>query len=292
MKRFISTIALFAIGAWSLGLAQFLLPKALAQSVPTLSPPPPLVEMTNSPLTPASSNNGTVHFSFKPCDRVGHQTFSNGLVHYSIWSNAANWTPNWGMNQNVVWKTTEPSAMQRSYSVPPGAYSYEVTAMHGRDSDPSYVFCSQYLYVVVLPGSDRYVTETMYEGLADPIPRVFIYGLASPAFDVSVFRYRSNPECNASLSGVAGTPLDVERDKVGYYASDGYMSFPNEKGAVFGVKVTPKGSTQSRTYRVVADYPDSIVSITPNSARFDVVPSTESSDSVSDTLLCPSTRSR
>jgi hypothetical protein len=55
---------------------------------------------------------------------------------------------------------------------------------------------------------------------------------------------------------------------------------------VFGVEVTPKGSTQTRTFRVAADYPDSIVSITPTSSRFDIGGLMQSKDGASDVLLC------
>lgn len=240
---------------------------AFAQTTIT-TPAPPMPQITDSPVLPASAATGKVDFAVNLCDSAKWRVFKDGTIHYSIWSGVENDPPNWHTDRNVRWQSGDPSALHQSFTIPPGAYSYEVTATHGHDS--SLVYCSLYYYVVVLPGSERHVPGTMYEGMGDPIPLVFIYGLANPDADVAVFRYPTNPTCGSRLAGLRGVPLDVRRDAVGYYADDSYFSSWREHGAVFGVRVTPNGATDSMTFRVVANYPDSVVSIVPTSARLDL----------------------
>ena len=238
--------------------------------------------------TSSSSGLGKVEFSFTPCMRAMGLVFSNGSVVYNIWSGADNWLPNWSTGRNLIWRSKSTAAFHQTFSAPPGAYSYEVFANHGqRPSEREFVSCSFYYYVVVLPRSVRRISETLYEGTADPIPKVFVYGVAPASADVSVLRYPSNPECGATLQGLNGNLLPVERDAVGYYASDSYLSNDRANRAVFGVKVVQKGSAEPRIFRVVADYPDSIVSIVPTSARLDVTPALTDLKAPSGVLLCP-----
>jgi hypothetical protein len=111
----------------------------------------------------------------------------------------------------------------------------------------------------------------MYDGLGDPIPRVYIFGLAPNSVRVSVVHFsdKAVANCGSSLSLKSSTLPDIEQTNRGYYASDSYLSAENESSAVFGVRVTTSDGI-SRIFRVVANYPDSIVAILPTDRRFDI----------------------
>jgi len=237
------------------------------------SPPPPITSITSSPLSPDSPENATIDFSFKPCSRADGQSFTGGIILYSIWSRDVR-SPGFGVEKKFAWNSNDPKPLHWSVRVPPGVYSYEVEAVHRAAVDRMSVFCSSYFYVAALPRSTRRITETMYEGLGDPIPRVYVYGVAPKGSEVSVVRFDGKPDCGDSLTAESETPLAAERDAVGYYASESYVpgdaSTRPIKGVVLGVRVKMPGSNDVRTFRVVTDYPNSIVQDPPISARFDL----------------------
>ena len=160
--------------------------------------------------------------------------------------------------------------MQWSLHIPAGVYSYEVTAEHAANNALD-VECSYYDYMVALPKEVRRYAKTMYNGLGDPIPRVYIFGLAPKGTRVSVVHFADKAlKCGGRFPDRFGTSMATERTEQGYYASDSLLSAEHETAAVFGVQVNVPGAAEPRTFRVIADYPDSIVALLPTYARFDI----------------------
>ncbi len=241
-----------------------------AQPFPTAQAnPEPLPMASDSPVV-TGAGTGAIDLTFVPCARVSDRELSNGSVAYSVWSGAQDAASHWNTHRSVVWTPDDPAALHQVFTVPAGMYSYQAVALGAVGNARNILLCSYFGYVMVLPGSHRSVVEVMYAGLGYPVPHVFIYGTVPGAYDVSAVHYSSRPKCDRSLSGLTGNPLQIERDEIGYYASDSYASAVGEKGAVFGISVKTKSGSASRTFRAVADYPWSIDSIVPTSVRLDL----------------------
>jgi hypothetical protein len=157
-------------------------------------------------------------------------------------------------------------------------YSYEVEAVHRAAVESTSVFCSSHLYVAALPGSTRRITESLREGLRDPIPRVYVYGMVPKAAQISVVRFDGAPGCGTRIDALPVSRLRTERDATGYYA------------VVLGIRVTMPGHREPRTFPLVTGYPTSVIQERPISARFDLSPTMIDAalNEPADTLLCSS----
>jgi hypothetical protein len=240
---------------------------ALAQTAATM---PTATVPTDSPPLASSPTDAQINFSFEPCPGANRLGFSNGWVRYSIWGGPDNPVPDLKIQKTFSWNAKTGSGLRWTTHIPPGAYSYEVVADHLSGSVAD-LECSYYHYVVALPKDVRHYDETMYDGLKDPIPRVYVFGLAPDKIRVSVvhFRNKALAICGTNLSLRSFFLLQTERTGRGYYASDSYLSAENERDAVFGVRITTRDG-RSRTFRTVANYPDSIVALLPTYRRFDI----------------------
>ncbi len=218
----------------------------------------------DTPLLADSPSAATVEFSLA-CPVAAHRAFSNGTVTYEVWRGDVT-NPSLRIIKTFRWASRNPDALKWSVRLPPGVYSYEVIGQNGGGRQPLDFVCSTYQYVAALPRATRRVVDTMEEGLGDPIPRVYIYGLAPRASKISVVRFLNNVSCGASIATAAEKPIDVKRDAIGYYASDHY-SEKAEAGAVFGIYVQTAGG--ARTFRAVADYPKEML-VPPTSVRLDL----------------------
>lgn len=246
----------------------------------------PSIPVDTPPLADSPSF-ATVEFSLT-CPVAAHRVFSDGAVSYNIWRGDVS-NPDLHVVKTLRWTSRSPKALQWSVRLPSGVYSYEVVAQHGGGNRPIDFVCSSYQYVATLPGATRRVVDTMRQGLGDPVPRVYVYGVAPKAIKISVVRFLKNVSCGSALASAAERPIDLDRDAVGYYASDSYRGAV-EAGAVFGVRVQTAGGM--RTFKTIADYPNAMLA-PPTSVRFDLTPAMLSAASKmpADSMLCiPSDR--
>ncbi|MGA8534669.1 MAG: hypothetical protein WB615_11215 [Candidatus Tumulicola sp.] len=123
--------------------------------------------------------------------------------------------------------------------------------------------CQSFYYFAVLPGDSRTIAEQMADCCGDPISRLFIVGEVQVPMQVSVTRLEGSPPCGTVLAVLHKSPIDVEQDRIGFYATDNRLSGDAAgSGAVFGVELKrPDGDT--RTLRIVADYPSEFLSTLP-----------------------------
>jgi hypothetical protein len=228
---------------------------------------PPYAAATDSPRRPYSAQDATVDFTLKPCPSVKGLAISEGRLEYSIW-NGANSNSTVSVTKTATWKKgSEP--LRWSVRVPAGAYSYDIDA-DGRDARGREVECQDFFYLAVLPGATRRIVEMMYDGIGDPMPRVYIYGFAPKGSHISVVRFDESLGCGSSLSNASENQIAVERTADGFYASDTMLPDRSNGNVVMGVRVQMDASGDTRTFRLVTEYPKSILHGSPISARLDV----------------------
>ncbi|HTV91253.1 MAG TPA: hypothetical protein VMG98_00905 [Verrucomicrobiae bacterium] len=239
-------------------------------------------QITDSPRYPTSMPGGTVEFSLAPCVEAKGRVFSDGTVLYSIWN--AKWT----MQKSFAWNSSDSSPLHQSFRVPPGAYTYEVSATVGTDS--SALACTAHYFVAVLPNTQRKIADTMAEGVSDPIPLTYIYGTLPEGAQVVVVKFNGFPKCGDALASMPSKRIEVERDNVGYYAGVPYPATaesPSGKAAV-GIIIRSPGNSESRGILVTALLPENVVALTPNAVRLDITSETMAKMAMrpSSTLFC------
>jgi hypothetical protein len=104
----------------------------------------------------------------------------------------------------------------------------------------------------------------------DPIPTLYIAGTTPIGIKVSAERFDGAVPCGAALDKLTPIPIEAEQTAIGYYAKDNYLSGSEQgRGVVFGIKVK-KALGETRTIRLVADYPKEFVGAPPKLARIDL----------------------
>lgn len=222
-----------------------------------------LIAVTPTAGGAASDATATVTFALKPCPLAISHPFTGGDVTYQIWDGKNN------VEKKLLWNSRDPKPLHLALSLKPGVYTYDVNGRYVHGSE-LVVGCQAYWYFAVLPGEMRQINDEMGNCCGDPIPPLYIAGIVPAGYHVSVARFDDAPSCGAPLSNFSPTEIDVERTAIGYYAKDDHLSgSARGRGAVFGVKVS-NPSSQSRTLRVVADYPKQFVGGLPTLVRLDL----------------------
>jgi hypothetical protein len=219
---------------------------------------------------------GAVELSLKPCAHALSSPFKNGTLTYQIWGDNAN------IEKRFPWNSRDSKPLHLAMQLPPGVYTYDVVGSSVAEKQPG---CQAFFYFAVLPGDTRHIDVEMLDCCGDPIPRLYVAGVAPAGINVSVARFETAPSCGAPVTGLTSIPIDLERTAVGYYASDNHLSGEaNARGAVFGL-IVARTSGETRTIRVTADYPTEFLGAFPKLVRFDLTAAVLSA-AFADTLYC------
>ena len=223
---------------------------------------------------PADRSMGSVRFSLLPCKELVQEHIGAVKVSYSFAPTDGNGTANsvktlWDSAINGVAEWPHPlrSSLSLNLSIPPGFYHYSVNAeflgnKHG--------LCQEQLYIAVLPGKKQAITAAMDDGVADPVTMLLLTGLLPEGVRASIVRYDNAPACGAVLDRLVAHPLIYfVSDSGAYYGYDDALTAKNGGAITFGLQLTWP-SRQQRTLRLVADYPDEIISGPPTFKRVDV----------------------
>jgi hypothetical protein len=216
-----------------------------------------------------AGNDATVNFVFKPCSMALAHRFVGGALEYRVWSNDYS-APE--VLNNAVWNSRDSELVETRLHVAPGVYSYRVLGVHRKGSEID-VECSYYWYLALLPGTTRSISETMMNGLVDPIPTLMIYGAVARETKVSVVRYDDRLECGASTSGASARAISLDMEPGAYYANDNSLTAQkNNTNIVFGLQLR-KPDLGMRIIRIVADYPQEVVGVAPTFVHLDLTES-------------------
>jgi hypothetical protein len=229
-----------------------------------------------------SNSLGTVEFALKPCPLAISHPFTGGTVTYQIFGDGG------GITEKFPWDSRDSKPLHLTAQLTPGVYTY---AVNGRyvSGNQLVVGCQAYWYLAVLPGDTRHIRDQMLDCCGDPIPMIYIDGLVSSAVRIRAVRFDNTPGCDAPLAGLTPTPIDVERNAVGYYAKGSLQPGLNEgKVAVFGIEIQ-RASGESRMLRVMSDYATHDIMVPPKLARMDLTNGLLAAAFAkpSGTLLCP-----
>jgi hypothetical protein len=207
----------------------------------------------------------TVEIFIKPCDFQTRQPFAGAKLRYSI-SSASGATV---ASQDIAWNSRDKTQLAWTTRVPAGVYRYSVYS----NVHPADLPCIGAGYFAVLPGALKRIDAGLGGGIGDPLAPLFIYGTAPRDVKVTVIRFDSRPDCGSPLSDARYHSINIERDRVGYYAGDSSLSGRGlGENVAFGVRVQRPGQGQ-RTFRVLASYPKDPIAVPPTSVRVDLTAS-------------------
>ena len=173
------------------------------------------------------------------------------------------------ITKSVVWNSRDTLPLHFATHIPPGVYTYDIQG--GIVAGKDLISCQAYYYFAALPGDSRTINDSMIDCCADPIPALFIMGIAPTTVRLSVMRYDVPLECEATLPET-GKLIPVEQTSVGYYATDSSLTAqPTGQHVTFGIGIQ-RISGDKRVIRVIADYPKNIVQDKPTVVRLDLTP--------------------
>lgn len=204
-----------------------------------------------------------------PCDYLAAHR-SAGVAVDAWFVSAEN--PSATIDRRVTWNAKSAQHFVYDVDLPPGFYHYAVVAVFGPKT-AAHVLCDQQLYAAVLPGKVNAITDTMQDGVSDPITPVLLAGTLLPGMTAWIVRYEGAPACGASTASlVRHQLLSSEVQSGAYYGYDTTLTAkPDNHGIVFGLELGWPDD-QRRVVRLVGNYPSQIVSGTATYVRFDVTP--------------------
>jgi hypothetical protein len=205
------------------------------------------------------SEKGGVELSIHLCDFLPKH-FTGGTLRYTI-----DGTGGIAAQRSFRWDSDDQSVLRWSARVPAGVYQYDAYGL----VTPSSLPCRATGFVAVLPGSFRRIDASMYGGIADQLVPLLIYGTLPAGVSASILRFDTAAACGAAIRLSGNSAVDVERDGVGFYASDLRVSGSEKGSVVFGIRVE-QPQQEARTFRLVADYPRENIAVPPTAVRFDI----------------------
>jgi hypothetical protein len=213
-----------------------------------------------------SGSNATVEFSVAPCDFQTGRSFSGATLKYTVSGPDGSEIA----GKAFVWNSNDPTPLRWSASVPSGVYRYSVFSnVQPLPNATPDVPCEMNGSFAILPRSIKRIRGSMQGGIDDPLALLYIYGTAPAGVKLSVMRFDAAAGCGGKIPVGQGHPILVDRDAVGYFASDSALSGDAKgKQVVFGIRV--QRQDESRTLRVIADYPSENIAAPPTSVRFDI----------------------
>jgi hypothetical protein len=210
-----------------------------------------------------------IHFALAACPALVGKHVASADVSYSFAPVAGAAT----VSGTAKWTSAADSRLQLDVALPAGFYRYAIAV---KSAGGTAVVCGYELYLAALPGKERTITDTMLDGVADPITPVLLAGTLPAGMTAWLVRYDGAPACGSSTTAlVRHQLLDSEVESGAYYGYDTKLTAARDnRSGVFGLELGWPND-QRRVIRLTADYPKAIVSGVPGDVRFDVTPSVE-----------------
>jgi hypothetical protein len=225
-----------------------------------------------------------VHFSLAACSSLAGKHLRSADVSYSFapitgdgHAAADRTDAAAAIKGTAPWPNPATSPLQFDVTLPPGFYRYAVDDTNGgAPASGGGVVCQYQLYLAALPGKDRTITDTMYNGAGEPITPVLLAGTLPPNVSAFLVRYDGSPACGTpTASLVRHQLLDSQVQSAAYYGYDTKLTAKDgNRGVAFGLELGWPND-ERRVLRILADYPKTIVSGAPTFVRFDITPDVE-----------------
>ncbi|HEX4014268.1 MAG TPA: hypothetical protein VHX17_10345 [Candidatus Cybelea sp.] len=173
--------------------------------------------------------------------------------------------------------------------MPSGFYHYVISAK----SDKNRIGCERQGYLAALSGRPQTLEGALDNGVVDPITQLLFAGILPEGVSATVVRYAGDPPCGSATGTLTSYALlSSAAAKKAYYAFDDAFTAKHIGTVTFGLELHWPGGAQ-RTVRLLAQYPNEIISGPPTFRRFDVTKpvSQELLGDSPGVLLCPASAS-